>query len=141
MLTERNAVRTTLLALLAVAVAGSFGPIAKAQSATPYRYFLCRLVPPRATFMQSMSPSEKAVMARHVAYWTEQSKRGEVALFGPVSDPAGAWGVLILRAASEAALQAEVDADPAITSGIGMRYEVLPFIRISLPTQFARDGG
>jgi hypothetical protein len=54
---------------------------------------------------------------------------GHAIVFGPVADPAGPWGLGVLRAASDAALEALRDGDPAIKSGRGFRYEVLPMIR------------
>jgi uncharacterized protein YciI len=125
----------------AAAIALCLATSAFAQpSAAPAKVFLCRLVPPRADFMANMTPAERAVMTRHVAYWTEQAKKGQVMVFGPVADPKGAWGLLILRAADQAELDQEIAADPAITGGIGMRYDVLPFIRISVPAEFVRGG-
>jgi hypothetical protein len=39
-------------------------------------YFLCRLLPPRATFMQDMTAAEAEIMKRHGAYWTDLMQRG-----------------------------------------------------------------
>ncbi len=42
---------------------------------------------------------------------------------GPVADPAGGYGVAIIEAASEAALESMLAADPVIVAGRGFAYE------------------
>jgi uncharacterized protein len=79
--------------------------------------YLYKLVPPRPTFAADMTEAEASVMQRHVAYWTALRDRGTAVAFGPVADPAGAWGVAIVEAETQQAasdLQAD---DPAVTSG------------------------
>jgi uncharacterized protein YndB with AHSA1/START domain len=93
------------------------------------RYFLCRLLPPRPSFMQDMNAAELEVMKQHAAYWTQLLGRGAAVLFGPVADPKGGWGVGILRAADEEEVNAMRDADPAILSKRGFSYEILPMLR------------
>ena len=92
------------------------------------RYFLCRLLAPRPSFPFDMSEEEAAVMGEHVAYWTEHLKAGRAIVFGPVADPKGAWGLGVLRLADEDAVRAIEANDPAIKSGKGFRYEVLPML-------------
>jgi len=89
-------------------------------------YFFCRLIPPRPDFAQTMSDAERAAMQAHVAYWTGQTAP---LIFGPVGDPKGPWGLGIFEAENEAALQQLLTKDPAITAGIGARYESLPMLR------------
>lgn len=89
-------------------------------------YFLCKLIPPRATFPMDMTASERDVMTRHVAYWAGLLGRGKAIAFGPVADPAGPWGVGLVSVASEAELRSLQDEDPVIREGIGMRYEACP---------------
>ena len=93
------------------------------------RYFLCRLLPPRPSFAQDMNGDEAAVMKNHAAYWANLLQQDTAIVFGPVADPKGAWGMGIVRAADEAAVNAMRDADPAILSGRGFRYEVLPMLK------------
>lgn len=93
------------------------------------RYFMARLLPPRPTFAQDMSAEEAEVMRAHAAYWTELRDEGKALVFGPVADPKGAWGLGVLRAPTEEAVHAMRDGDPAIKSGRGFRYELLPMIR------------
>src|SRR5258708_220958 len=97
---------------------------------TEMRFFLCRLIPPRPDFAATMTAEEQTVMRNHAAYWAANLKRGAALLFGPVSDPAGDWGVGIVPAADEAAVHALRDADPAILSGRGFRYDILPMPRV-----------
>lgn len=83
--------------------------------------FLCRLLPPRASFPSDITPAEAETMQRHVAYWTALLDTGRAVAFGPVADPAGAWGLGLVTVADEAELRALRDADPALE--LGMRYE------------------
>jgi hypothetical protein len=45
-------------------------------------------------------------------------------VFGPVADPAAPFGVGIVEVDDEAEMRALTEADPAIRSGRGMRWEV-----------------
>jgi uncharacterized protein YndB with AHSA1/START domain len=105
---------------------------------TAPRYFYCRLIPPRTTFGQTMSESEKQIMQRHVAYWTKQAELGVAIVFGPVADPAGGWGVAILRARGAEEVAALQRNDPAFLSGLGFRYETLPMPRAVVGVGVAR---
>lgn len=93
------------------------------------QYFLCRLTPPRSSFAADMTAEERAVMTRHVAYWTDRAKDGQIVVFGPVADPAGSWGVMIVQAADAEAVEAMTADDPAIVAHIGMRYDIYPMPR------------
>lgn len=90
------------------------------------RHYFVRLLPPRPSFLADMTPEEAAMMKEHGAYWRELLGRGAAVVFGPVLDPEGAWGLGVLAAADEAALHTLRDGDPAIRSGRGFRYEILP---------------
>ena len=79
-------------------------------------HFLYKLIPPRPTFDQDMSEAEAAIMGQHVAYWQEQTERGTAIVFGPVADPAGAWGLAVVDAASEEDARALGLGDPAVMS-------------------------
>lgn len=92
------------------------------------RFFLCRLLPSRPSFMQDMSAAEREVMQAHAAYWRNKLSEGHVIAFGPVADPAGGWGVGIVAVRDEAELHEFQREDPAIQSNIGLRYEVLPMV-------------
>jgi uncharacterized protein YciI len=89
-------------------------------------YFLCRLLPPRSDFMATMTAAERTVMQAHVAYWTGKVGSGEAVAFGPVADPAGGYGIGIIRVADRREVEALRDADPAMQSGLGFSYDILP---------------
>ena len=88
--------------------------------------FFCKLLPPRSTFLQDMTPEEGAVMQGHAAYWKEWLARGHVIAFGVVADPAGPFGMGLVEFESESAARAFTDGDPTIRSGLGFHIEVLP---------------
>ena len=64
-------------------------------------HYLCKLRPPRRTFMDDMTPDEAVLMRAHREYWTPRVETGVVVAMGPVADPAGGYGVAIIEAASD----------------------------------------
>ena len=86
-------------------------------------HFLYKLVAPRPTFDQDMNEAEATIMGQHVAYWHELTGRGTAIVFGPVADPAGAWGLAVVDAESEQDVRALGLGDPAVTSQLA-RFEV-----------------
>ncbi len=92
-------------------------------------YFFCRLIAPRPTFALDMDAAETEIMGAHAAYWRALLVKGDAVVFGPVADPKGPWGLGVVKAADEDAINAFRDKDPAILSGRGFRYEILPMIR------------
>jgi uncharacterized protein YndB with AHSA1/START domain len=92
------------------------------------RFYLCRLLAARPSFMTDMTAEERAVMLEHGGYWRRKLAEGSVIAFGPVLDPAGGWGVGIVAVRDEAELQKFQSEDPAIKSKIGLRYEALPML-------------
>lgn len=52
------------------------------------KYFLYKLIPPRATFAKDMIREEKNLMDEHFAYWNSLMDRWCVIAFGPVDDAA-----------------------------------------------------
>jgi uncharacterized protein YciI len=91
-------------------------------------HFLCKLRPPRTTFIAD----EALLMRAHREYWTPQVETGVVVAMGPVADPAGGYGVAIIEAASESALEAMLASDPVIEAGCGFSYEnyFMPMIAV-----------
>lgn len=87
--------------------------------------FFCKLIPNRATFPADMTPEEAAIMGKHVEYWTGLLLAGKVLGFGPVSDPAGAYGAGIVNVTDDAAMNDLCANDPAVTSGLN-RAEYYP---------------
>jgi uncharacterized protein len=88
-------------------------------------HFVYKLIPPRPTFDADMSDDEAALMGRHAEYWQELLAAGRVIVFGPVSDPAGSWGLAVVEAESEDEVRALGAEDPAVKSGMAT-FEVLP---------------
>jgi len=95
-------------------------------------YFLCRLTPPRKTFLADMATDERELMRAHQAYWRPFVDAGTVIATGPVADPAGAWGVAILEANSLEWVRALQAGDPVIAANCGFHYETYPMPAISL---------
>jgi uncharacterized protein YciI len=102
------------------------------DSKTPL-FFVCRLLAPRPTFMQDITAEERALMGAHAGYWREAMARGMVVIFGPVADPAGPWGLGVLRVADAQAVKDFAASDPVVKAGIGFRYEILPMVSAVLP--------
>ena len=92
--------------------------------------FFCKLVAPRTTFVQDMTPAEAAAMARHAAYWKGVIEQGtRVFALGLVLDTAGAFGIGIVEVDDATTIGALTADDPAIKAGIGMHYEIHPMPR------------
>jgi hypothetical protein len=92
--------------------------------------FLLRLIAPRPTFATDMTQEEAALMKEHGAYWQGKLAEGVAVAFGPVLDPAGAWGLGLIRVGDEAAARAYTAEDPVIRAGRGFRYEILPMLAL-----------
>ena len=88
-------------------------------------YFVYKLIPPRPTFISDMTEAEAAIMREHAAYWQQLTQQGTAVIFGPVSDPAGAWGLAVVEAPSEEQVQELGRRDPAVTSRTAT-FEVCP---------------
>jgi uncharacterized protein YciI len=129
--------RRSLLILTACATLISAGPTFAQDVAAPTArgadaFFLYRLIPPRPTFTEDMTPAERAVMMQHVAYWTAEAKAGRVVVFGPVVDPKAPWGMALLRVADRAEAERIAAADPAQAPAMNMTHELLPMPRAIL---------
>jgi len=70
-------------------------------------------------------------MSEHIAYWTDQAKRGTAVVFGPVNDPKGAYGIGIVEVENETRLRALLAKDPAIKGGL-QRDEFYPMSHRSI---------
>ena len=46
------------------------------------KYYLCKLLPPRPTFPQDMTPREAEIMQAHVAYCGKLLQAGKAIVFG-----------------------------------------------------------
>ena len=87
------------------------------------QYFFLKLNPPRPTFMMDMTADEKAIMQKHVAYWSELLNENIAIVFGPVLDPKGGHGVGVVSVNNEDHLKQIIARDPA--SGLN-KYEYYP---------------
>lgn len=103
--------------------------------------YFCKLYGPRKTFPQDMTEAEALAMQRHVAYWRACMEKGGVVAFGPVDEPAGRYGMLILEVDDEHEARARLDADPVIQAKIGFRFEMHPMPRGALHLPFASSSG
>jgi uncharacterized protein YndB with AHSA1/START domain len=89
-------------------------------------YFMCKLLPPRPSFMADMSDDERKIMGAHAAYWAGFFEKGVALAYGPVIDPSGPFGLGVLKVRDEDELRAFESGDPAITSGRGFAYVHFP---------------
>ena len=96
-------------------------------------YFFCKLLPPRPTFPADMTPAEAGLMQQHAGYWRNQLETGHVIAVGPVADPKGTFGVVILQLADGMDPRSLTDNDPVVAAGVGFHYEVHPMPSLMLP--------
>ncbi len=89
-------------------------------------YFFIRTQNPRPTFHLDMTEEERAIMTKHVAYWSEKAERGIAIVFGPVMDPKGVYGIGIYQVREEAEMRGLIEQDPA--NGL-LQYEIQPMAR------------
>jgi uncharacterized protein len=78
----------------------------------------------RENWMATMTPEEKAVMAKHSEYVRKMFSEGKVVLSGPCLD--GAYGIIIYKAKSIEAANEMFKNDPAVKAGV-MDIELHPF--------------
>jgi len=77
-----------------------------------------------------MTAEERAIMTQHLAYWMELMNKGKVAVFGPVADPTGVYGMGVVEAENEEELLDFMKNDPAATIN---HYEHYLMLRAVLP--------
>lgn len=97
------------------------------------RYFFCRLLPPRPTFMADITQVEMALMQEHGRYWRGVMLDGKVVAFGPVADPKGAFGVAIVRLKDNTDISSLTDNDPVILANAGFSFEILAMPQLVHP--------
>ena len=90
-------------------------------------YYFLKLKPRRPTFAQDMTAEERAIMHQHAAYLRGFMDKGIVKVFGPVFDPAEAFGMGVLEVENEAQIKDIIEGDPA--SSIN-KYEFYPMVAI-----------
>jgi len=77
-------------------------------------------------FQLDMTTEERAIMIKHVAYWSEKAEKGYAIVFGPVTDPKGGYGIGVYQVQDEAQMLKFLKNDPANEL---LQYEVLPMAR------------
>jgi uncharacterized protein len=107
------------------------------------RYYAFKLFPPRQSFPADITDDEAAIMAEHVAYWTELLNAGIAVVFGAVADPAETWGLAVVEAGPDTDVTALREHDPVIRRGLGARIEIYPMpnavVRMRPPTDPGHD--
>jgi uncharacterized protein len=102
------------------------------------KYWLYKLIPPRATFPADMTPDEGRLMQEHLVYWKGLMRQGMVLAIGPVGDPRGAYGIGLLRLDDGVAAEPLAAADPVVAANLGFRYEIHPMMNLILPEHLAQ---
>ena len=92
---------------------------------TPKLRFLLKLVPPRTTFANDMTPEEGKLMRQHADYWKAQFATGCVLIIGPVLDPKGVWGMAVLETSTEEEARTLAMNDPSVKAGLN-KVELSP---------------
>ncbi|HVW72587.1 MAG TPA: hypothetical protein VHC39_03030 [Rhizomicrobium sp.] len=90
------------------------------------KFVFMKLMPPRADFMQSMTPEELGLMRAHQAYWAGFAQKGWAVAYGPVADPSGGYGAGFWALPDDQDPQALADGDPVIQARQGFRYDIFP---------------
>jgi len=99
------------------------------------RHFLIKLIPPRPSFALDMTNEEAQLMQRHVAYWTKLAETGVALLFGPVADPAGAYGIGVVEVEEEGHLAVLTANDPVTKSGRQFKHEAFDMPQVVVSKQ------
>lgn len=95
------------------------------------KYFVLHLLPSRPDFAQTMNDEERAIMMKHVGYWTELMNAGKVIVFGPVMGPDAVYGLGVICVEDEQEVKDFIAHDTAATIN---RYEYFP-MRAVVPTK------
>jgi len=91
--------------------------------------FLCKFIPPRHDFMQTLSPDETSLMNQHVKFMDDLLVERIIVAHGPVDDPAGGWGLSLYEVEDDQDIVAMTSEDPMVKHG-GARYEIYPMRRL-----------
>lgn len=79
-------------------------------------HFFVKTQNPRPSFHLDMTDDERAIMQRHVTYWSEKATQGIAIVFGPVMDPNGVYGIGIYQIEDEVEMRTLLQADPQMAS-------------------------
>ena len=100
-------------------------------------YFFSRLIPPRPSFLADMTQEERAAMLAHQDYWLPHVNAGLVVAMGPVADPQGAYGVMIVNAPSQKMLEDWQGLDPVALAGLNFVFQNFPMPSIRVARQIS----
>jgi len=84
----------------------------------PMKSWLIKIIPPRPTFDKDSTPAEDALMEQHFAYWKDLNEKGVCIFGGPVLDPKGVYGIIVVRAATDDEARALGEGDPSVKGGL-----------------------
>jgi len=98
------------------------------------KYYFGKLIGPRATFPHDITPSEAQLMKEHSIYWRKVMDQGHVVAFGPVADPKGFFGALVLELPDDMGARALMLNDPVLLADVGFAFELYP-----MPSAVVRD--
>lgn len=84
----------------------------------PLKSWLIRIIPPRPTFDKDGTPAENALMSQHFVYWKDLNEKGICIFGGPVLDPKGVYGIIVVRAATLDEANALAAGDPSVKAGL-----------------------
>lgn len=103
-----------------------------APAKPPMKSWLIRIIPPRPTFDKDSTPAEDALMDQHFAYWKDLNDKGICIFGGPVLDPKGVYGIIIVRAATEDEANALAAGDPSVKAGLN-KNEIAQMVVAFIP--------
>lgn len=89
------------------------------------QHYYFKLIPPRSSFPQDITPEESAIMQVHSNYFDRQFTEGTLLLYGLVLAPSGAFGLGILEVENEAEAQRFGENDPSVRARLN-RFEIYP---------------
>jgi len=125
-------VATLLAAGCACALAQTAAvPASQATPAPAKKAWFIRLIPPRPHFDKDLSEAEAKIMEQHFVYLKGLYEKGVCLFAGPVLDPKGVYGVMVIEAANEDEARAIAAADPSVKAGVN-RIEVAE-MRVAFP--------
>jgi uncharacterized protein YciI len=84
----------------------------------PKQHLFMRLIAPRPIFPGGMTEEELGLMKQHVQYAGQAFEAGMVLAYGPVLDPAGAFGIALLEVNDAAEAEEFARKDPSIVGGM-----------------------
>src|ERR1700722_5157585 len=98
----------------------------------PMKSWLIHIIPPRPTFDKDSTPAEDALMDQHFAYWKDLNDKGGCIFGGPVLDPKGVYGIIVVRATTEDEANALAAGDPSVKAGLN-KNEVAQMVVAFVP--------